>query len=93
LESLCGLESILLQPPPVDGLDVEPPIASNLESRQIAALELAIDGGRMDFQVVRELLNRQNMGVLSFHIDALLAINKQPMRIIAEQNAICVPPV
>jgi hypothetical protein len=52
----------LAQPPFVDYLDVETPVAPNLEAGQLAFLEQAINRRAMHSQVFRELIDGQDFG-------------------------------
>ena len=58
------LGGALLHPPFVDRLNVETPIAADLETGQLALLEQTIDSGAMNPQVLREFAHGQNFGGL-----------------------------
>src|SRR5439155_15935905 len=50
----------LLEPPVVDGLAIEAPVAADLESGDALLLEQAVDRRGMDTEIIRELSDGQN---------------------------------
>jgi hypothetical protein len=50
----------LVQPPFVDYLDVEPPVAANLETGQLALLQQAVDGRAMYSKILGQFIDCQN---------------------------------
>src|SRR5579885_200987 len=48
--------------PSVDCLDTEPPIAAELDPRQVAPLEEPVDSGGMDPKIIGQLFYRQQPG-------------------------------
>src|ERR1700683_5308212 len=50
----------LLQAPFVDNLDIEAPVAADLESGQLALLQEAIDGRAMNAEIVRQFIDGEN---------------------------------
>ena len=62
---------IRAEPPSIDGLDVEPPIATDPEGRKLRALQHSVDRALMDVEIIRNFFHRQNalrhrLGLLSF---------------------------
>jgi hypothetical protein len=62
---LPGRNSLLLyfwlfEPPTVDVLAIETPVAADLESREALLLEQTLDRRGMDPEIIRELSHRQN---------------------------------
>jgi hypothetical protein len=57
------LTGTLMQAPFVYRLDVETPVTANLEARDLALFEQAIDCRTMHPQVIGELAHGQNLGV------------------------------
>ena len=69
VEILQRLERVLLHPPPINRFDIEAPVAADLERRQTATLQLAIDRRRMHLQVVREFFDGKDMArVVVVHV-------------------------
>jgi hypothetical protein len=51
---------LLFEPPTVDGLAIETPVATNLESGDTLLLEQTVDGRGMDSQIISELSHCEN---------------------------------
>ncbi len=58
--NLLPLYFSLFEPPTVDGLAIEAPLAAELESRDALLLEQTVDRRRMDAEIIRELSHRHN---------------------------------
>jgi len=80
-------ETVLLQTPPINGLDVETPVGPNFERRQLTPLELTVYRRRMNLQIIRQLLYRHYPAALSFHSQT--SSNNDP--ILPESGAMPVP--
>ena len=71
---------VLFQTPTIDRFDIEAPITANFEGGQTAALELTVDRGRMNLQIVRELFDGQDMaGIVVYHLSQIPRSTQMPL--------------
>jgi hypothetical protein len=61
----------LLQPPLIDSLDIEAPVAADLEAGQLSLLQQAVNGGTMHAEIFRELAYGKNLGITQ-HLNLVL---------------------
>src|SRR6266849_9609646 len=59
LQSFGGLAAFGRRTPMIDRFEIEAPVTTDLEGRNPPLLEQAIDGGRMDSEIVRDLFQRK----------------------------------
>jgi hypothetical protein len=71
LEALLRSGAVLSEAPAVDRLDVEAPIAADLERRQLTVLELAVNRRRMNPEVVRQFPYGHYPAIVWFHFIGL----------------------
>jgi hypothetical protein len=62
----------LLQPPLIDSLDIEAPVAADLEAGQLSPLQQAVNGGTMHAEIFRELAYGKNLGITQ-HLNLVLS--------------------
>src|SRR5260370_18905927 len=62
----------LLQPPLIDSLDIEAPVAAHLEPGQLSLLQQAVNGGTMHAALFRELAYGKNLCITQ-HLTLLLS--------------------
>jgi hypothetical protein len=63
LAQFLHLLHTLLQPPLIDSLDIEAPVAADLEAGQLSLLQQAVNGGTMHAEIFRELAYGKNLGI------------------------------
>jgi len=61
----------LLQPPLIDSLDIEAPVAADLEAGQLSLLQQAVNGRTMHAEIFRELAYGKNLGITQ-HLNLFL---------------------
>src|SRR5579864_2448369 len=71
LTQLFHLLRTLLQPPLIDSLDIEAPVAADLETGQLALLQQAVNGGTMHAEIFRELAYGKNLRITQ-HLNLVL---------------------
>jgi len=59
LQSFGGLAMLRLRTPMINGFEIEAPVTTDLECRNLPLLEQAIDSGRMDSEIVRDFFQRK----------------------------------
>jgi len=83
---------ILPETPAIDRLDVKAPVAAKFESWQLPAFELAVNGRRVNFEVVGKFLHGHYSAVIGFHVaHGLPAFFECPLMDYDSLNTSCVP--